>query len=69
MDVMLESTTWAERYLSNPFPYLIEDVAKVLYINIIALKKWTGRNEEMFLWLLLEIQCIQDVSLIRITSF
>ena len=56
MDVMLESTTWAERYLSNPFPYIVDDVTKVKYnINIKDKKKWIGRNEKMFFWLLSKI--------------
>jgi hypothetical protein len=29
MDVLLESRVWAKRYLSNPFPYLIDDITKV----------------------------------------
>jgi hypothetical protein len=30
MDVMLETYTWAEPYLSNPFPYIVDDITKVL---------------------------------------
>lgn len=26
LDVLLETHTWAEPYLSNPFPYVVEDL-------------------------------------------
>lgn len=29
MDVLLESRVWGKNYLSNPFPYLIDDITKV----------------------------------------
>ena len=29
LDVLLESRTWSKAYLSNPFPYLFEDVSTV----------------------------------------
>ena len=29
MDVLLDSRIWAKNYLSNPFPYLFEDITKV----------------------------------------
>ena len=29
MDVLLETRVWSKNYLSNPFPYLIEDITKV----------------------------------------
>ena len=32
MEVMLETTIWAEPYLSNPFPYLVKDITKVYLI-------------------------------------
>lgn len=29
MDVLLDSKAWGENYLSNPFPYLTEDITNV----------------------------------------
>lgn len=29
LDVMLETRVWARDYLSNPFPYLFEDITKI----------------------------------------
>lgn len=29
LDVMLETRVWSRNYLSNPFPYLFEDITKV----------------------------------------
>lgn len=29
MDVLLDSRVWSRNYLSNPFPYLFEDITKV----------------------------------------
>jgi hypothetical protein len=36
---MLESTTWAERYLSNPFPYLLPDISQVKPDSLQGMKK------------------------------
>lgn len=29
MDVLLETRVWSRNYLSNPFPYILEDITKV----------------------------------------
>lgn len=29
LDVLLETRTWSKPYLSNPFPYLFQDVSQV----------------------------------------
>jgi formylmethanofuran:tetrahydromethanopterin formyltransferase len=29
MDVLLESRVWSRNYLSNPFPYIFEDITKI----------------------------------------
>lgn len=29
MDVLMDSRVWSKTYLSNPFPYLINDITKV----------------------------------------
>lgn len=39
MDVMLETHTWAEPYISNPFPYILEDITKTKSEDIDAMKK------------------------------
>ena len=39
MDVMLESRAWGKKYISNPFPYLVEDITKVKEDELYKLKK------------------------------
>jgi len=29
MDVLLDSRVWGEKYITNPFPYLEEDITKI----------------------------------------
>lgn len=36
---MLETTIWAEPYLSNPFPYLVKDITKVSKDELAGMKK------------------------------
>lgn len=36
---MLETTIWAEPYLSNPFPYLVKDITKCTKEELAGMKK------------------------------
>jgi hypothetical protein len=38
-DVLLQTRTWSKGYLSNPFPYLFEDITKVEKKNLDYYKK------------------------------
>jgi hypothetical protein len=39
MDVMLESRAWGEKFISNAFPYLVEDITKVNEKDLKNMKK------------------------------
>ena len=39
MDVMLETRAWGKKYISNPFPYLLEDITSVNDQELYKLKK------------------------------
>ena len=39
MDVLLETKSWGERYLANPFPYLTDDITKVKEEELKLMKK------------------------------
>jgi len=39
MDVMLGTRAWGKRYVSNPFPYLVDDITKVNDEELYKLKK------------------------------
>lgn len=39
MDVMLETKAWGKKYISNPFPYLLEDITSVNDEELYKLKK------------------------------
>lgn len=41
---MLETYTWAEPYLSNPFPYIVDDITKVMKSNKI---KFQAKKEDI----------------------
>ena len=36
---MLETRTWGEKYIANPFPYIEEDITKIGEKNYATLKK------------------------------
>ncbi|CAD8207800.1 unnamed protein product [Paramecium octaurelia] len=39
LDVLLETHTWAEPYLSNPFPYIVEDLTQATAGDLKAMKE------------------------------
>ena len=39
MDVMLGTRAWGKKYVSNPFPYLVDDITKVNDEELYKLKK------------------------------
>ncbi len=39
MDVLLESRTWGEKYIANPFPYLTDDITSVKKSELELMKK------------------------------
>ena len=39
LDVMLESRAWGKKYISNPFPYLVEDITSIKDDDYKKLKK------------------------------
>ena len=39
MDVMLGTKVWGERYISNPFPYLEQDVTNISEKDFKVMKK------------------------------
>ncbi len=39
MDVMLGTRAWGKRYVSNPFPYLVDDITTVNEEELYKLKK------------------------------
>lgn len=38
MDVLLDSRVWGEKYITNPFPYLEEDITKISKSDFGAMK-------------------------------
>ncbi|KRX02806.1 hypothetical protein PPERSA_04009 [Pseudocohnilembus persalinus] len=56
MDVMLESRVWGEKYITNPFPYLEEDITKITKVDFKTMKgcffqnykKYNAFKEQMY---------------------
>lgn len=39
MDVMFDTKVWGEKYISNPFPYLTDDILSVNKKDMESMKK------------------------------
>lgn len=44
MDVLLDSRVWGEKYITNPFPYLEEDITKIGKSDFVAMKQCFFEN-------------------------
>lgn len=44
MDVMLESRVWGAKYLSNPFPYILDDITRANEKELNGMKKCFAVN-------------------------
>lgn len=49
MDVLLDSRVWGAKYLSNPFPYILDDFTKANDRELLGLKKCFSVNYNKYL--------------------
>ena len=49
MDVLLESRVWGVKYISNPFPYVLEDISRANEKDLYGMKKCFAVNYNKYL--------------------
>ena len=49
MEVLLESRIWGAKYISNPFPYVLEDITKANEKDLNGMKKCFSVNYNKYL--------------------